>query len=160
MVGDAPNTTVLVISELYPFTLHPQSIKTISPFFNFCGLILPCGKADDSPKSVRAKEDAPPDFACASPMIEESSPCVMPSCSWLIPNFIAATVISVAFCIKAISAADFISLQGMVTGTPLTKFKCGASFFIPSRIKKRSRSSIAILPAVMPASLIEFAIIL
>ena len=58
------------------------------------------------------------------------------------------------------SEKDTLNIIGIVTGTPSTKFKCRDSFFIPSRIKNRSRSSIAILPVAIAASLIEFAIIL
>ena len=36
-VGSASKKMVLLISDLYPATLHPQSINTISPFFKCWG---------------------------------------------------------------------------------------------------------------------------
>ena len=68
------------MSEMYPSILQPVSINTMSPIFNVCACLTPCGKAEAAPNNTMQKyEPFAPTRRCASSINTLTSVVVMPS---------------------------------------------------------------------------------
>ena len=93
--------------------------------------MLPCGNAVNLPKLTEAPPPGPPSARCAAAMWSRRSSCVMPSLNVSNAASKEASVMSIAFCISAISAADLIIRQPAVITSASTKVIAGASFFTP-----------------------------
>jgi hypothetical protein len=88
--GSAPNTIVLVISDVIILQRYiPNPSEQYRPSSVFGGLVLPCGKEDDSPKSARKNQVGLPIFFEHRQQQRKAPADFIPSCNCVIPNLIA-----------------------------------------------------------------------
>ena len=127
------------MSELYPSTLQPPSMRRIVPSRITCGVDRAVGQGASTRRPARRRRPGSRGGAWAWPTSPAKSSCVMPSFEPGEGGLVGLQRDRCARRISSISCASFTIRHPAVTGVPLTIARAGRGLATPSR--RRSRSS-------------------